>query len=126
MTTGFVPFTQELLTRFYGGTPKKSSRGFAYLQDGEPVVLVGVFLEGSIYVLFSEAKAGIKDDRPSIAKRRLIAQGARMVVDLVKTMGVKVYAHADCRMPGAEKLLKHLGFVCVDPEKQPEVFVWQA
>lgn len=122
----FQPLTRELLVGFYGRPQLRTVRGFAYVVEGRALVIVGVFIENGVNVLFSEWTPEAKDMAITVGKRRLIALGAAKVLDMIKDMGVRVFARADCRIPGADILLKHLGFVPVDPEKQPEIFVWQA
>lgn len=121
----FVPFTADLLTKFYGRMPSHTSRGFAYVMDGEPLVLVGVLSDRGVYRLFSEAKPGLRDGQRSVSKRRIIIEGARRTVALIKDMGIQVYACADRSIPGADVLLKHLGFQRPFPDTQPEIFVWR-
>lgn len=106
--TGHVEATPELVRAFYGERPARTMRGYAYLKDGEPVVLWGFIREAYRWVLFMDAKDGVR--RYNQEWRRIIALGIRKLLPLLYELQAPVHAFADPDIDGSCELLEHIGF----------------
>lgn len=102
-----VPATQELLRDFYGKSHARTARALVVLEDTKPIAVVGVAIEDSCNVVFSdvipEVRAHIRD------YRRGVVQCARRVMRLARR-GLPIYATADPEVEGSGRLLTHMGF----------------
>lgn len=106
--------TPALLERFYGQTPKRTSRAIVAVEGERVLGVAGVYQDGARMVAFTEMSDEIR------ANKRLIVRGYRMLKPLLEA-GLPIYALADRCVEGSEVLLRHFGFerVC------DEVYQWQ-
>lgn len=94
--------TPELLERFYGSMPKRTSRAIVAV-DGERVVgVAGVMQQDGRAVAFTEMNDEIR------ANKRLMIHAGRMLQLMFAEEG-EVYAMQDA-VDGADVLLRHYGF----------------
>lgn len=108
-----LPATPELLARFYGDTPKRTSRAVAVVSGDEVLGVGGVYREGANSVLFSDMKDELRKNK------RALVKAVRAVMRLMKGT---VYSWADPDIEGSDVLLKHMGF---EPYGDG-VYQWQA
>lgn len=101
----FVPATPELLERFYGARPPMTVRAVVAMQDDEMVSVFGVFRVKQSWVGFWDYP---KTTVPAKHKRALV-RGYRMVLDMVKSSRMPVYAYADPAIQKSEDMLRHMG-----------------
>lgn len=107
--------TPEIAQRFFGGSPKTTAKGFAALRDGEPLCIGGVYHSHDRTVVFANVKPEMR--AYPIAGMKL----ARKVMEMVKSLGVTVYAMADCDVEASGRFLEHLGF----KHLEGVVYEWQ-
>lgn len=101
----FVPATQELAERYFGGTPSYGFRGYAFLLDGDVVGLGGLFWYEGWPIVFSQIKDSMR------AKRKDCARAVRLLMNFLDDLGFPVYALQDPDEPTSAGLLAKLGFV---------------
>ena len=106
--TGFVELTPAIVRAFYGEAPARTMRGYAYLKDGEPVVLWGLVREAYRWVLFLDANDGVR--RYNQEWRRLLALAIRRLRPILAELRAPVHALADPDIDGSCELLEHIGF----------------
>lgn len=100
----FVLATQELAERYYGQRPPYGFRGYAALLDGEPIALGGLYRDGLLLLAFTEMK------EPMRRFRKARARAVRLMVDLMDSVHVPVYAIVSETEPTSSALLAKLGF----------------
>lgn len=103
----FEPLTAELALRFYGKTPARSMRGFAYVAGGEPLLLMGVMREAYRWVLFSDTAPGARG-AGNFAARRAALAGAKLLLGIIASLQAPV--HAVPEGDGSCEMLERLGF----------------
>ena len=106
--TGFVALTPEIVRAFYGESPARTMRGYAYLKDGEPVVLWGLVREAYRWVLFLDANDGVR--RYNQEWRRILVLAIRKLRPILAELKAPVHALADPDIDGSCELLEHIGF----------------
>jgi len=107
-----VPATPELMERFYRGRQKRSARALVALRDGEPVAVVGVYLDRTRWVLFSDRTVD------PVAHKRDVVRLMRAAKELLNS-SLPVYACAELT-DAARRTLVHMGFVQV----KGDVYQW--
>lgn len=102
----FVTATQKLAEQYFGGArPPYGFRGYLALLDGEPVGIGGLFVWEGVPIVFTQ----MKDPMRKFIKAR--ARAVRLMVGMMDSLKMPVYATADKMEPTSEKLLAKLGFV---------------
>ena len=97
---------QALLKQFYGDVPRETMRAIVAVEKGKPIALVGVKIEKSRGVMFSEFTPECRN-HPGF--KRLLVKGIPDLFEIIPRY-LPVYASADPAIEGAETLLKHVGF----------------
>ena len=97
-----VPATQELAFKFYGFTPPKTIKAVAAVKENEVVGIAGIFKAGLVWMLFSDMKQDVLDDKRSMVK------AIRQLRKIVENTRIPVYAKADENKEGAETLIGHI------------------
>ena len=107
-TEGFVPLTAGLMEAFYGFPPPRTVQGYAYLEGGKPIVVMGVRRDPGYWGLFSDSKPESRG-RPGLSSRRLLLKGAAKMIGVLSQVRGPVFALAEC-VEGSERLLERMGF----------------
>jgi hypothetical protein len=94
-----IPATPALVEAWYGKPAPYTLRGFVAVQDRRPVAVAGIYWIAGMPVAFSEW-------RPEV-DRKTLARGIRLVVGLLDSMKVPVFAVCNGR---SDALLAKLGF----------------
>lgn len=90
--------TRSDLIAFYGRLPPMTVRALVSVSsDNEPRGVAGYYLKGAVAVAFSNQKT---------TPVREAVEGAKAVVDMLRRLGVEVFAGAD----GDGRVLRHFGF----------------
>lgn len=107
-----VPATQAYADAYFNGRPPLGFRGYVALLDGEVIGVGGLFREFGVPIVFSQMKP------PMRPFRKACARAVRLLVELMDSTNVAVYATADENEVTSAKLLAKLGFVAtgVDTE----------
>ena len=102
---------------FYGHPIEHTMRGYVVMLDDKPVALGGIIYHSGMLCAFSEIKEEFRPYKVSIVRF------ARKIEGLFN--GLPGVAVASPREPGAEKLLRRLGFEHVGSSDEGEVYRWQ-
>lgn len=114
-STEIRPATPELMQRFYGAMPKKTSEAIVAVRGERVLGVAGVYREIGASIAFSELTDELKADK------RALVQGARALTLMLERGGRDVYAmKGDAQ--GADVLLRHIGF---EPAEMG-AWVWRA
>ena len=105
-----VPLTALLVQAFYGYTPPSTVRGYALLEHGEPIIVMGLRRTHLGWLAFSDAKEEARARRETFAMRRLVILCTRQFLELLRQTKAPVLAMANERFSGACELLERLGF----------------
>lgn len=105
------------MRRFYGEAPARSFRARVAEMDGEIVGLVGWYVERGRAYVFSEVR------EPLRRFPRVIWREARTVMDAMRVPAVCV---ADKDEPGAERMLRRLGWRHVGSTRDGEAYAWRS
>ena len=116
----FVPLTPAIARAFYGTTPARTARGYAYLRDGEPLVIWGLLRDPYRWVLFSDWKPEAREK--TFSDRRLIVQALKHLRTMLAGVRGPVQVVPDDRIEGACALIERIGFV----HAQQGIYQWQA
>ena len=99
-----IPATTEILTKFYGYSPKRTVYAFAAIEVDKILAVWGFHVENAHGVLFSDiSHEGFK-------YKKSIVKNAKSLIELAKRKHLPLFAKADC-METAKRFLVHLGFV---------------
>lgn len=120
LANGFVPLTSELIHAFYGITPPRTVVGYALIEHGKPLVVMGLRRDPGYWALFSDAKPEARG-RPGMSPKRLVLRGASMMLELLSQTKGPILALADDCVEGSERFLKRLGF----KQMEGRVYQWQ-
>ncbi len=101
---------------FYGQPPEHTMRGYVVLLAGRPVALGGIVYRCGMLCAFSEMKDQFRPYKVSIVRF------ARKVGELFN--GLPGMAVASPSEPGADKLLRRLGFEYVASCDEGKVYQW--
>lgn len=113
------PLDEDILRRFYGERPKRTTLGYAVIQGDYPVVIFGVYRQPERWVLFSDATAEAR--RPqTFGMKKMVAQGVKKMRHLLGRLSAPIHAIAETQYPGACELLEHMGFV----HAEKGIYVW--
>lgn len=104
-----VPATQELTVQFYGFMPPKTIKAVAAVKENDVVGIAGIFKAGLVWMLFSDMKQDVLNDKRSMVK------AIREIRKLVANTRIPVYAKADENAQGAETLISHIDRVYLWP-----------
>lgn len=110
--TSINPATPELLERFYGRLPERTSQAIVAMEGERVVGVAGLYRDGARLVVFTELD-GVRADK------RLIVKGYRALLPIMRAAGLPVLALCDVTVKGSELLLLHYKF------KPIGVGVWQ-
>lgn len=91
------PATRSDLIDFYGQLPPMTVRAIVAVNDDKPVGVGGYYLNGGVAVAFTNQRNMPKRD---------IVRGARALIDMLKPLGMDVFAGAE----GDGSVLRHFGF----------------
>lgn len=94
-----------LLTTYYGHPPKQTMRALVAVEDGRPIGVAGIKIEGGKSVLFSDFSDELREHS---GFKRAIIKGYRRLLQLFPD--TTIYSKADPDIEGACDLLAHLGF----------------
>lgn len=108
--------SKEDLTAFYGETQKDSIRAIVFLDGGIIVAIGGVKREQGRLVAFSEMKAGVT------LSKMMIGRMARVVMDMIRTYQVPIWAAAEHQGSDTAKLIKHYGFKHQASNEKAEIY----
>ena len=114
--TNVIPATREAVRQVYGDKPVRSFRGFTFERESRVIGCAGFYLDGSHVVMF------FNGDHEEMKKDlRAVVVSGRAILELAKQKGLPVYADAEPKIPGSERLLEFLGF----KRDEGTVFKWQ-
>lgn len=109
--------TPEDLVDFYGATPKESIRAIIFFDSGGKIVAIGgVKRERGRLVSFSEKKAG------ATLSKMTIGRFARVVMEMIRTYKVPIWAAAERQGPETARLMKHYGYVHEASNQDVEIY----
>lgn len=111
-STEIRPATPDLMQRFYGGTPKRTSQAIVAVRGERVLGVAGILHENGKAVAFTELSDEVRADK------RLIVRAYRMLLPMLEAAGT-VYALADQSVERSDVLLRHYGFEQIDER------VWQ-
>ena len=111
-----VPATPDLMQRFYGRTPARTSQAVVAVQGDRVLGVAGVYFENGYAVAFTELSDEIR------ANKRLIVRGYRALLPFLRAARLPVVALCDPLIAGSERLLLHYNF---EPRAQG-VWQWEA
>ena len=114
MKTKIIPATSELLLRYYGKQPPKTSYSFVAVKDNRVIGVSGVYITKSRLIVFASISDELKDDK------RTIVKGIAKVMKLAKEKHLPIYAICDESIEKAVNFIKHVGFV----HEYEGVYVW--
>lgn len=106
----------EDLIAFYGEKPKTSMRAIVFFQGDKIVAIGGVKRELGRVVAFSEIKPDAN------LSKMTIGRGARIVMDMIRTYKVPVWAAAERKGDETAKLIKHFGFEHQASDNESEIY----
>lgn len=101
--TSIKPATPELLARFYGKLPERTSHAIVAMEGERVIGVAGLYQDGPRMVAFTELD-GVRADK------RLIVKGYRALLPLMRAAGLPVLALCDAAVEGSERLLLHYKF----------------
>lgn len=104
------PATVSDYVRFYGKPPAYPDTWIGFVGVNSYMIM-GI---GGLYWGDLDRWWACLDRAPGCKGLRDLAQASRLVMQTAKSMEIDVYAIADPRMGGADKLLSKLGFVQTD------------
>ena len=114
-STEILPATPELMRRFYGRMPRRTSEAIVAVRGDRVLGVAGIYRESGAAVAFSELSDELKADK------RALVRGARTLTLMLERGGRDVYAmKGDAQ--GADVLLRHIGF---EPAEMG-AWVWRA
>lgn len=116
----FVTLTPAIAQRFYGARTARSMRGWAYLRDGEPLVIWGLMRDPYRWVLFSEWTPEARGR--TFTDRRLILKALEHLKEALARVRGPIHAAPDSAVAGACELLERAGFVHINQG----IYQWQA
>lgn len=96
--------TADDIKLFYPDGPPRTSYSWLALYRGKPACLAGIIMERGGCIAYSEILPDC--DAPKIT----IWRTARALLDLIKSVGVPVYAMCDPENVGTNKFVERLGF----------------
>lgn len=108
--------TLEDLVAFYGSAPKETTRAIIFLRGDKIVAIGGVKMEKGRVVAFSEIKPDANLSKMTIWRSALI------VMEMIKTFEVPVWAAAEHKGADTAKLIKRFGFEFQANNKDVEVY----
>jgi hypothetical protein len=111
--------TDDDVARFYPGTQINGNWIAKVFRKGSLVAAFGGFLDLGDGVWFAFL------DVPAYLRKPMLYRHVVHAFSEVKARGARIIrAHCDSRIPGAEKLMRHMGFVQTD-ESYQGVCVWE-
>lgn len=115
MTKGTItPLTHQLAEAFYGSPPEKTMRGFAYVENGTPHIVFGLYNDDTRNVAFSSASPEFRTRLDSVSARRAVVSSARALIALMRTSMLPIHAIPDAAVGKAPSFLERLGFAHID------------
>jgi hypothetical protein len=99
-----IPATAELMRRFYGRTPARTSQAVVAVQGERVLGVAGIYLVNGHAVAFTELSDEIRSNK------RLIVRGYRALLPFIRAAGLPVLALCDASIDGSERLLEHYDF----------------
>lgn len=120
LTAGFVPLTEEIIREFYGVAPPRTVKGYALMENGKPLVVMGIRWDPGYWALFSDSKPESRG-RKGLSPKRQVLRGAAKMIELLRETKGPVLALADDCIQGSDAFLKRLGFKQVEGR----VYQWQ-
>lgn len=112
------PATHADIISLYGKRHHRSMRAIVATIDEVPKGIAGLYYDKDKLVAFSDFDEELR------AYPFLIYKAAIKIRDMIKTAPCTVYAVAHPDKPGADKLLKHIGFEYVGKCREGDIYQW--
>ena len=106
----FVALTHEIVAGFYGEPSKRTMRGFAYLEDGKPQAMFGVYYDKDRFVCFCEMRPEFRRRLGEWRVRRAMVAGVARARALLVSLKAPVHALADPDVEASGRFLEYVGF----------------
>lgn len=114
-----VPATAEIMKRYYGMKPLRTTRAWAAV-DGDDVLGVGGMCVNTSRLLVFLGMT--PETRERFRKYpRVLVRCVRQLQDMARQKGLVLQAEADKTVPCAEKFLERMGF---EKLKGTEIYLW--
>jgi len=104
------------LVAFYGAPPKETTQAIVFYRGDKIVAIGGIKREQGRVVAFSEIKPDAN------LSKMTIGRCAYLVMDMIRTFRVPVWAAADHKGADTAKLIKHFGFVHQSSNQDAEIY----
>lgn len=109
------PATKEILDKFLGTYP--SMKAVVAMEGDECLGVAGVHLYEGKYIVFSNISEDLRKRKDF---KRIVVKSYRILLNLLKTTKLPVYAKACPFIDGSEVLLKHMGF----KRAYENIYIW--
>lgn len=97
--------TKKLLTEFYGEPPKETFKSLIVMDGDRPVGVAGLEVNTNKVIAFTDISKELREHK---SFKRMIVKVYRRWLEILPN--IPVYAQADPKIEGSEKLLEHAGF----------------
>ena len=104
------PANKSLLDEYYG-KPYPSLKGIVAVKDKKPIGVTGFYVHDGHVVVFADFTDELREEKNF---KRIVVKGYKIVLNMLKTTKLPVFAEACPKIKGSEVLLEHMGFTHFD------------
>ena len=98
--------TKELIDMYYGEPQMDTIRSIVVLDEGRPVGIAGLKLNGTSMLAFTEISDELRNHK---SFKRIMVKAYRKWLEILPDT-LPIFAICNPKIEGADKLLKHAGF----------------